>query len=340
MGSSGWASWRSRSASPWLRGGRRRIRAVTQLPRPRSRRCSTVASAARTSSRSSASCPGPHSTKNVTTWASPHFTGSFLVVRGPGRRELAGRPGGLDCSWSPVHHRSPAPGVAAYCSAAPWGSGAQGSPGCCTTGPRRRMTHWGMARVADSSGDPASQLAPYLRSGEELLWSGRPDPAVTFTPADAFLIPFTIMWGGFALFWEIGVLTSDAPPFFVLWGVPFVLLGLYAIVGRFVYKKYSKRRTAYGITEGRALIAVGKSVFTDVPLRQTSTSIRRSRDGRHVSITFGTHRGWSPSRFYNNTGMDFLTFGDGLIGFSDVAQPDAVLTALERAHTNSSGGHP
>jgi hypothetical protein len=121
---------------------------------------------------------------------------------------------------------------------------------------------------------------------------------------------------------------------------PPVARGLYAVVGRFVYKKRMKRRTAYGITEDRALIAVGKSVFTDISLRQTSTSIRRSRDGRHVSLTFGTHRGWTPSRFYNNTGMDFLTFGDALIGFSDVAQPEAVLAALERAHTNSGGGHP
>jgi hypothetical protein len=41
--------------------------------------------------------------------------------------------------------------------------------------------------------DPAAQLQLYLRPGEQLLWSGRPDPNVRFTPADAFLVPFSIL---------------------------------------------------------------------------------------------------------------------------------------------------
>ena len=47
-----------------------------------------------------------------------------------------------------------------------------------------------------------------LLQGEKILWVGQPDPSVHFAKADAFLIPFSILWGGFALFWEGAALTA------------------------------------------------------------------------------------------------------------------------------------
>jgi hypothetical protein len=135
------------------------------------------------------------------------------------------------------------------------------------------MTSWGTA-VEDSS----TQLVSYLRPGEQLLWSGRPDPSMWFSPADVFLVPFSIMWGGFAVVWELGALVSGAGPFFALWGIPFVAVGLYMMFGRFIYKHRTKLRTAYGLTPDRALVAVGTKALNDSPLKQTPSSIRRSRD--------------------------------------------------------------
>ena len=63
-------------------------------------------------------------------------------------------------------------------------------------------------------------------------------------------------------------------------------------------------------------------------------SIRRNRDGHHVSITFGTNSGWRSGGYYANTGMDLFNFGDGSIGFFDVAEPEAVLAALDVARSN------
>ncbi len=54
------------------------------------------------------------------------------------------------------------------------------------------------------------------------------------------MIPFSIMWAGFALFWEFMVLMTDAPFFFKLWGIPFVLVGLYMLIGRFVVDAMQK----------------------------------------------------------------------------------------------------
>jgi hypothetical protein len=188
--------------------------------------------------------------------------------------------------------------------------------------------------------DPVMELQGRLRSGEQLLWYGGPDPRVWFAPADAFLIPFSIMWCAFAVFWESSVVVGRGPVFAEAWGVPFIAIGAYFVAGRFAYKRYRKGRTAYGITSQRALIA-GPRSLSDMPLQHQAVTVRRTRDGRHASVLFGSAAGQvrgsvfrSSGWYYANTGLDPLTRGTGLpFAFYDVANPGAMLAALERART-------
>jgi hypothetical protein len=180
--------------------------------------------------------------------------------------------------------------------------------------------------------DAERQLQPYLRAHERLLWAGRPDPGVHFTGRDAFLVPFSLMWGGFAIVWEVAAIVSPhgGGVLFALWGVPFVVIGLYFIFGRFVVKHRRKLTTAYGITDRRAIVATGARSVNDSPVTHVSTSIRRSKDGAHVNVTFGSPG--TVNRVYANTGMDQLWFaGSGDVAFYDVADPDRLLAALDRA---------
>lgn len=164
-----------------------------------------------------------------------------------------------------------------------------------------------------------------LLKDESVLWSGQPDPQRYFAPADVFLIPFSLLWGGFALFWEAGVLglgvlglwgndsgEGGAPFFFVLWGIPFVLVGLYMIFGRFIYKARTKKRTYYGVTDRRvlALVRSPRGDHIQAAFIETIPSInKRIREDGSGSVIFGTSPRWAD--WYANTGLEFMAWGWG-----------------------------
>ncbi len=95
---------------------------------------------------------------------------------------------------------------------------------------------------------------PFLRSGEELLWSAQPKQGIKFRTQDLFLTPFSILWGGFAIFWEAMVLWMGAPLIMALFGIPFVLIGLHLMIGRFFYDAFLRSKMHYAISNRRALI--------------------------------------------------------------------------------------
>ena len=106
-------------------------------------------------------------------------------------------------------------------------------------------------------GDFQNRLLP----GERIVWQGQPVTGVLFTARDIFLIPFSLLWCGFALFWEWGAAqatrSSEGPAVveaFPLFGIPFVLIGLYFVVGRFVVDAWIRSQTSYAVTGQRVLI--------------------------------------------------------------------------------------
>jgi hypothetical protein len=142
---------------------------------------------------------------------------------------------------------------------------------------------------------PAAEIEQELSPGEQFVWSGQPRGGVRLRAADWFLIPFSIFWCGFAIFWEVGALmvTAHAPdPFaviFPLFGVPFVVIGLYLVFGRFLVDARIRGRTFYGITNERIVIVRGLFArrTKSLNLRTLSDISLSERSDRSGTITFG-----------------------------------------------------
>lgn len=148
--------------------------------------------------------------------------------------------------------------------------------------------------LAQMIAQSSSVITNALTSGEQLLWSGQPRGGLRLLPSDILAIPFSIMWAGFAFFWEWTVVNSGAPLFFRLWGIPFVLVGIYILVGRFWYDALMRDSTWYGLTNERVIIvttlfgqnrkSLALSEMPDITL-----SLNGDRSG---TITFGEPPPW------------------------------------------------
>jgi hypothetical protein len=128
-----------------------------------------------------------------------------------------------------------------------------------------------------------------VERGERQLWAGAPRQGVVLRPSDAFMIPFSLMWGGFAVFWETMAVRTGGPGFFPLFGLPFVAVGLYVTVGRFLVDARRRGRTSYFVTSNRVVIVGGAFTPETKSLSLatlTDVSMTERPDGSGT-ITFG-----------------------------------------------------
>ena len=101
----------------------------------------------------------------------------------------------------------------------------------------------------------AVKFTNHLHSGETVIWSSRPGQGVHLTRRDLYLIPFSLAWGGFVIFWVTQVASSkDIPIVFAVVGIPFLIMAILIVFGRFLLDASLRRNMAYALTEQRILI--------------------------------------------------------------------------------------
>jgi hypothetical protein len=127
----------------------------------------------------------------------------------------------------------------------------------------------------------------YLLTGERILWSGQPKQGFALSGRDTFLIPFSLMWGGFAIFWNAAVWLApfdggsgvDPSWFFKLWGLPFLVAGLYLIGGRFFHDARLRKKLFYAVTDQRILVLRGSKITSLDIQRLPRLELSEHRDG-------------------------------------------------------------
>jgi len=100
-------------------------------------------------------------------------------------------------------------------------------------------------------------LGRYLDRGEKLLWAGRPVQGIVFSAIDWYLIPFSVLWLGLVLgmFGSRSQAQSNAMD--GLTGLFFIAVGVYMLIGRYVFDWFNRSAMFYGVTDRRAIVLSG-----------------------------------------------------------------------------------
>ncbi|HCS21460.1 MAG TPA: hypothetical protein DIW47_13025 [Bacteroidetes bacterium] len=117
----------------------------------------------------------------------------------------------------------------------------------------------------------AKQLFTDQLSGkEQILWASRPIQGLRLRNSDKYMIPFSLLWCATVVIWEWFTLSMGELGKTMAWfGVPFMLIGLYLLIGRFFMDAFIRRNTFYALSSKKILVKTGRwnSSIDQFPLK-------------------------------------------------------------------------
>jgi hypothetical protein len=150
--------------------------------------------------------------------------------------------------------------------------------------PLPRRLRLSSAAMLDTASHRAA-LETYLVPGERLLWAGRPRQGFALTRHGAGNFLFGLFFLVFAALWT-GVVLLLGEPWFALFGLFFVIVGLGLVVVRPILAARTRRKCFYGVTDQRVLRLVGDRL-TAMSLDGLPPMNMEERGDRSGSIRFG-----------------------------------------------------
>lgn len=200
-----------------------------------------------------------------------------------------------------------------------------------------------------TSQEALDAIQPDLTSGESVLWAGKPNTSGIFHREDIFLVPFSLLWGGFAIFWEAGVLgywgkasrSGEAWWFGALWGIPFVVIGQYLIWGRFFYAAWKKTRTFYAVTNRRVLVVQNawRRLMASAYLDTLPTLIKEGDSNGIGTLRFAPAEPMWSGRRGNWGAWDGMTVGDIPV-FRDIEDVGSVYRLVSDLREKTRASNP
>ena len=134
--------------------------------------------------------------------------------------------------------------------------------------------------------------------GERVLWKGRPEKGRYFSGRDLIMIPFCIFWLGFSLFWEWHAIQSGIP-IMIIWGLPFIAVGLYLLFGQALSSALTRSKTYYVVTNKKLIIKKGNRITTYLAQDLPPMTLKLYGDG-NGTIRFSEVIRYRRGRSYSN----------------------------------------
>ncbi len=185
-----------------------------------------------------------------------------------------------------------------------------------------------------------SALARELREHERVLWCAMPRQGIVLRWSDLIAVPMGLAWAALASLAGYAVLLSGkATRILLIVVVPFVLIGLYLAIGRFLVDRYQRSHTYYAVTDQRIVI------LRDAP-RPVAQSLSLAGLGEITVYERGDESGGiifaPPHRFSKILpGSTFTHGGESFpSSFALIAQARRVYELIQTAKSNASERPP
>ncbi len=156
--------------------------------------------------------------------------------------------------------------------------------------PALRFESWSLTPAG-----PSGRIEDELEPGERLIWSGRPRQGLHFGVANdiavAVAVVFLLGWVGFAASIAVRNLAVGRAASQILIPSGMACVGLFFVAYILWLEPRGRGRTAYGLTDRRALIVSGqlKPTVESIPLQATATvRLKLNGDGSGC-ITFADY---------------------------------------------------
>ncbi len=107
-----------------------------------------------------------------------------------------------------------------------------------------------------------SSIKDYILADERLLWTGKPVKEIRLLPSEKIIMVFGAFWTAFSAFWIAMAYAGTAEMegdaimanIFPLFGIPFLLVGLYLMIISPIRAKRKRKNVEYALTDKRVLI--------------------------------------------------------------------------------------
>lgn len=182
-----------------------------------------------------------------------------------------------------------------------------------------------------------SGWSDHLSPGERLLWQARPAADIRLGDFLSVRLPFGLVFAGFAVFWMSAAfaMTRQADGFdvFPLFGIPFLLVGLYMAIGVPFWDAYERAHSWYALSDRAAYIATelfGRRKLARYPVADMNAI--ELEDGETGTVWFRKETRVHTSQNYRPNGVSRprTHISTTQIGFKRIATPRSVYAMILR----------